>query len=215
MTTLTEAQRALQIIQNYLNEQTVAPSGQAPSDGTPGHEVTENPPFSVTTRGTVFGLNYDGTNDIGDLDPREPDGNSRGFFIDPVTRQQYVTHSQDLLGCSLPREVLLSTFLGVDAWESEGIDRVWGEYARDVQNFVLQKRPTLDIDSGGKFTITGVPLVDAGPKASTHNGLDLTYKASHALQTFGAALCTYRILLDGQVQKIGGWDWTNNRVIGS
>ena len=41
---------------------------------TPGHEVTEDPPLSVTMRGTVFGLNYDGTNDIGDLDPKQPDG---------------------------------------------------------------------------------------------------------------------------------------------
>ena len=213
--TLTDALDAHKLVQAYLDQQ----MSQSPSPSsaliTQGHQVTEDPPLSVTTRGTVFGLNYDGSNDIGDLDPNQPDGNSRGFFIDPATNQPYVTHSQDLMGCSIPREVLLSTFMGVDAWQTQGIDKVWREYASDLLKWVSAKKPTLDIDSGGKYTILSVPLVDAGPEGTTHNGLDLTYKAAHALATFGAATCTYWILLSGKVQTIAGWDWSKNRVIGS
>jgi hypothetical protein len=74
---------------------------------------------------------------------------------------------------SIPREVPLSTFLGVDAWQRRGIDMIWDQYANDLEHWVLGNRPTLDIDSGGKYSILSVPIVDAGPSAHTHNGLDL------------------------------------------
>jgi len=181
----------------------------------PGHEVTEDPPFSCTTRATMWGLNWNGTNDSGDLDHTQPDGNSRGFFTDPATGKSYETHNKVLLGASLPREVLLSTFLGVDSWQSEAILAVWKHYAADLRAWVLQHQPTLVIDSAGKYTVDDVVLADAGPTASTHNGLDLTYAAAHALTTYGGANCTYKIVVAGTIQTIRGWDFINRRVIGS
>ncbi len=187
----------------------------APYPVIPGHTVIENAPYSVTTRATIWGLNWDGSNDTGDLDSSYPDGNSRGFFTDPSTGKPYETHNQQLIGASLPREVLLSTFLGVDSWQTDGITAIWGHYSSDLRAWSLQHKPTLTIDSAAKYTLSGVVIADAGPTASTHNGLDLTYASGHALNTFGAALCTYRIEVAGKVLTIRGWDFVNRRVIGS
>lgn len=182
---------------------------------TPGHEVIEDAPFSCTTRATMWGLNWNGTNDSGDLDHTQPDGNSRGFFTDPSTGQPYETHNKNIIGASIPREVLLSTFLGVDSWQSDGILTVWKHYASDLRAWVLQHQPTLVIDSAGKYTVDHVTLADAGPAAGTHNGLDLTYATAHLLMTYGGAVCTYKIVVNNKVQTIRGWDYINKRVIGS
>src|SRR4029077_10785285 len=129
-----------------------------PSPVIPGHTVIENAPYSVTTRATMWGLNWDGSNDTGDLDSSYPDGNSRGFFTDPSTGQAYETHNTVLVGASLPREVLLSTFLGVDSWQTDGITTVWRHYSSDLKAWVLQYKPTLTIDSAGKYTLPNVAI---------------------------------------------------------
>ncbi|MGA8658164.1 MAG: hypothetical protein WB586_18630 [Chthoniobacterales bacterium] len=185
----------------------------APQPVRPGHEVTEDPDLSCTTKATCFGLDYGtATDDLGDMSRGKP---LKGFFIDPATGSNYVTHVKTVRGASIPREVLLSTFLGVDAWQTRGIGTIWDQYANDLEHWVLANQPTLDIDSGGKYSILSVPIVDAGPSADTHNGLDLTYLASHDLATEGSAFCTYRIMVKGEVVPIKGWNFTNKRVIGS
>lgn len=177
-----------------------------------GHEVTQDPPYSATVIATVFGKNWNGSNDIGDLDPREPDGNARGFFIDPSTNAPYVTHVETLPGISLPREVLLSTFLGVDIWQQIGIDEAWSQYAADLREWVLHHQPSADADSGGKYTALGMPFVDAGPK-QPGAGADLTYMSAHQLMTHGSALITYRVKVSGVVIPIRGWDFVHRRLL--
>ena len=72
----------------------------------------------------------------------------------PSSKKQAKTKSsaplalRTLRGASIPREVLLSTFLGVDAWQKRGIDTIWDQYANDLEHWVLANQPTLDIDSG-------------------------------------------------------------------
>lgn len=217
--TLADAYAAANNVAGYLQGLILAqqPASQPPQPlpgpiAQAGHEVTQDPPYSATAIATVFGLNWNGSNDSGDLDPTQADGNSRGFFIDPSTGSAYITHVKNLSGVSLPREVLLSTFLQVDAWQSLGIDEAWRQYAADLREWVLEHQPTLDIDSGGKYTVLNRKLVDAGPTASTGNGVDLTYQTAHDLMTYGSALVTYRINLAGSVIAIRGWDFVRKRV---
>jgi hypothetical protein len=161
---------------------------------TPGHTVTSDPPLSATGEATLFGINYDGSVDGGD--------NGQGFFKDPSTGQPYQTRSKTLAGVSLPREVMLSTFLGITT--TNPIDSVWGAHAGAVQEYVTKNNPLITIDSGGK-TAENVPLVDAGPSASTGNALDLTYFIAHALETNGKAIATYEILVGGKAIEIKNW----------
>lgn len=181
--------------------QGTSPSAPAPAGS--GHMVTVNPPFSVTGRATMFGLNYDGSIDQSD--------NGVGFFRDPTTNKSYNTRNQGLVGCSLPREVMLSTFLSIDTWKAGGIDSIWARNGSDVQNYVSTNRPLLTIDSGGK-TASNVPLVDAGPTAGTGNAIDLTFAVAHQLSTKGAALATYEILVDAKPVEIKGWNWNTRKV---
>ena len=160
----------------------------------PGHMVTGNPPYSVTGDATIFGLNYDGSVDSGD--------NGQGFFKDPATGQAYQTRSKTLAGASLPREVMLSTFLGVVT--TNPISEVWSEHSGAVQAYVTNNKPLLNIDSGGK-TAENVPLVDAGPTKETGAALDLTYYVAHSLETNGKALVTYEIRVGGQPVEIKNW----------
>ena len=160
----------------------------------PGHMVTSNPPYSATGQATVFGLNYDGSQDQGD--------NGQGFFKDPATGQAYQTRSKTLAGASLPREVMLATFLGLE--NTQPINTVWSQYAGQVQEYVTKHNPLLTIDSGGK-TAQNVPLVDAGPTAATGCALDLTYYIARALETNGKALATYEILVGGKPIEIKNW----------
>jgi hypothetical protein len=175
----------------------------APIAQTPGHAVTVNPPYSVTGRATMFGLNWDGTIDGSD--------NGIGFFTVPGTTTNYNTRDTQIVGCSLPREVMLSTFLSIDAWKTYGIEQVWADNGSAVQKYVLDEAPSITIDSGGR-TASGVPLVDAGPNADTGNAIDLTYFVAHELNTNGAALATYEILVAGNPLEIKGWNWTTGRV---
>jgi hypothetical protein len=184
----------------------VSPTGGTTTLSAPGHTVTENPPLSATGQATMFGLNWDGTIDQYD--------NGIGFFADPKTGMPYVTRSTTLVGVSLPREVMLSTFLNIDVWQVKGIDRVWAAEAGEVQAYVTNNAPLITLDSGG-LTVTDAPLVDAGPSAGTHNAIDLTYFVAHALNTQGAALATYRIDVAGKPLTIRGWDFETQRVLGS
>jgi hypothetical protein len=182
-------------------DQPASPS--APVPASPGHMVTVDPPFSVTGRATMFGLNYDGSRDQSD--------NGIGFFRDHTTGRPYNTRDEGLVGCSLPREVMLSTFLSIDTWKTVGIDPIWARDGSNVQNYVTTNRPLITIDSGGK-TASNVPLVDAGPTAGTGNAIDLTFAVAHQLGTKGAALATYEILVDARPVEIRGWNWKRRKV---
>jgi hypothetical protein len=180
-----------------------APVDQPPSPAVSGPMVTVDPPFSVTGRATMFGLNFDGSFD--------PADNGIGFFTDPDTGRSYNTRNQGLKGCSLPREVMLSTFLSIDSWKTAGINRIWARNSASVQEYVTKNKPLLTIDSGGK-TAANVPLVDAGPTAETRNSIDLTFFVAHQLNTKGAALATYEILVDGTPLEIKGWNFKSGQV---
>ena len=170
---------------------------------TPGHTVTVDPPLSVTGRATMFGLNWDGSTDTSD--------NGMGFFTDPSTGRPYNTRNRELAGCSLPREVMLSTFLSIDSWKTAGIGQIWAHNCSSVQRYVTDNKPLITLDSGGK-TASNVPLVDAGPSADTGNSIDLTYAVAHQLNTEGEALATYEILVDGNPLEIRGWNWATGKV---
>ena len=132
----------------------VSPTGGTTTLPTPGHTVTENPPLSATGQATMFGLNWDGTIDQYD--------NGVGFFTDPKTGMPYETRSTTLVGVSLPREVMLSTFLNVDVWQVKGIDRVWAAEAGEVQAYVTTNAPLITLDSGG-LTVTDAPPCGCRP----------------------------------------------------
>ena len=181
---------------------------------TQGHYVQIDPPLSATGRATIFGLNYDGSNDPGD--------NRIGFFTDPSTGKPYDTGVKALIGASLPREILMSSFGISDDWKTPEVSdahtlTVWEQHAGAVRKFALSHNVTLTIDSGG-FSAQRVKLVDAGPEAVGVNGctignlIDLTYGAAHALNTKGDAICTIELLVNGAPIEIRGWDFANKRV---
>src|SRR5260221_15495 len=172
----------------------------------PGHTVTLDPPYAVTGNATMFGLNWNGSIDSGD--------NGIGFFINPASNADYQTRSRTLVGCSLPREVMLSTFLGYDDWQTMGIATAWAQHAMTLLHWVSNNQPLVTIDSGGHTDI-GMPIVDAGPTASTHNAIDLTYAVARQLNTQGLALATYMIVLGEAPMVIKGWDFATKRVLGS
>jgi hypothetical protein len=165
----------------------------------PGHAVTAEPPFSATVETTEFGY-------------KDPQDNGIGFFTDPATGAEYRTNNATLIGASLPREVLLSTFLKIDDWRNTSIDLVWQKYAAHLRGYVLFDHPMLTIDSGGSHTLFKVPLVDAGPTRGSGNGLDLTHAATLLLKTGGKALCTYCIMIGDVMQEIRGWDFKTGKV---
>ena len=168
-----------------------------PSDAPrPGHFVIEDPPISVTCFATMFGLNWDGSIDTQD--------NGQGFF-------GYDTRDKGLYGCSLPREVMLSTFGISDDWRSSPIGSVWAQHAGEVRSWVFEHKPLLTVDCLG-HTLQNAPLVDAGPAAGTSNGMDLTYAAAHLLDTQGRALVTYKITINGTATSIKGWNFSTRRV---
>jgi hypothetical protein len=177
----------------------------APTSGLQkGHWVTLDPPYSVTGSGTMFGLDWNGSIDVLD--------NGEGFFSDPSTGKPYNTRSKTLEGVSLPREVMLSSFLHVDLWDTDGITLVWSKYASMLRQWVLGgNKPLITIDSGGN-SVTDQPLVDAGPTSETGNAIDLTYATAHALNTQGKAICTYMIQVAGKPIEIRGWNSKTGKV---
>jgi hypothetical protein len=165
---------------------------------TPGHLVQVDPPLSVTGPATEFGY-------------RDPTDNGIGFFYDPATGKPYLTNNDTIRGVSLPREVLLSTFLKIDSWKTEGIDLVWSRNGSMLRQWVDGNKPLVTIDSGGK-SAHGLPIVDAGPTAGTDNAIDLTGKIAEELGTGGKAIATYMILIAGNPMEIRGWDFAKGRV---
>jgi hypothetical protein len=130
-------------------------------------------PNSATGKATVFGRNYNGSNDTGDLNRDGSD--STGFFIDPSTGKNYVTHNDTCIGASLPREVLLSTLLGNNDWRTQPVAAVWGAHAAAVQEAVTSRQISMTIhDFVTSKTADSIPLVDAGPTATTYALLDRT-----------------------------------------
>jgi hypothetical protein len=164
----------------------------------PGHMVTADPPFSATGIDTEFGYK-----DVGD--------NGIGFFIDPATGKPYDTNNQTLVGISLPREVLMSTFVGQDDWRTRPTLDVWKENASLVQEFARKHKITANVDGGGK-SLRGIPLVDAGPTRTTGNLVDLTDAAATALGTGGKAICTFELLKDGVPMELRGIDFVKGIV---
>jgi hypothetical protein len=183
-------------------DNSVQPIPSIPS--TPGHFVQVDPPFSLTGRATIFGLEWSGAKDSQD--------NGEGFFKDTSTGKPYNTQDKKLQGVSLPREVMLSTFGISDEWRTRSISVVWKEKAYDLQKYVSDNAPLITIDSNGR-SVSQVPLVDAGPSAYTKNAIDLTYATAHALYTEGDAQATYMIVgKDGKPIEIKGWDFKLGKV---
>ncbi len=175
----------------------------------PGHTVVLNPPYSVTGSATMFGLDWDGADDQGD---ENKDGQPlTGFFTDPSTGKSYITHVKTQPGVSLPREVLLSTFLHIDDWATDGIDHSWSMHETILRQWVLGNQPLVTIDSEGA-SVLNHPIVDAGPTAGSGNALDLTYLTAHALNTNGKAVCTYMVSVADNPLEIRGWDFLKKRV---
>jgi hypothetical protein len=174
------------------------------STTTPGHLVQVDPPFSITGQATEFG--YKDTTD-----------NGLGFFYDPATGKPYQTNNDVIRGVSLPREVLLSTFLKIDSWKTEGIISVWSRNEDLLRQWVDGNKPLVTIDSGGK-SAADLPIVDAGPSAGTDNAIDCTGKIAMELRPTGAdptqfkQLATYMIVVAGAPIPIRGWDFSHGKV---
>lgn len=168
------------------------------STTSPGHMVAVDPPLSVTGQATEFGFN-------------DPTDNGLGFFYDPATGKPYATNNDVLRGVSLPREVLLSTFLKIDSWKTEGITDVWSRNGSMLRQWVDGNEPLVTIDSGGK-SCANLPIVDAGPTAGTGNAIDLTGAVTKELGTNGKALATFMIVVAGAPIPIRGWSWETGKV---
>jgi len=148
-----------------------------------GHMVLSDPPLSATGNDTEFGY-------------RDPGDNGIGFFTDPVTLEPYDTDNTTLVGISLPREILLSTFGISESWRTAPIKEVWNVCASRVQSFVKMNKVRVNVDGGGK-SLRGIPLVDVGPTAATGNLIDLTEAAATILGTGGKAKATFELLVNG------------------
>lgn len=172
-----------------------------PVDGTVGHMVTANPPYSATGIDTEFGY-------------RDPGDNGIGFFTDPSTGRPYLTDNITLVGISLPREVLLSTFGISEEWRSISIDTAWAKHAKALRTYALGHTIRANVDGGG-YSLRQIPLVDAGPKAGLASKalVDLTYGAALALHTGGKALCTFELIIDGAPAELKGINF-EKQVVG-
>jgi hypothetical protein len=173
-----------------------APSGGPdpslkPAPGTgPTVPVTPVPrvPYSVTGRATVFGLNYDGSDDRGDQDAQ---GRAlKGAFGDE-------THNKEIVGVSLPIPVFESSI------------------GRGKTSDVKAHRYTVDILSHvtGKHLV-GAWIVDLGPSVFTGNALDLTYASACMLGHSDNGTVTYWIKgPEGQPLAVKGWDFRKGRAL--
>src|SRR5215469_6943183 len=93
---------ALALIQAYIETLETPP---------PTPDNTLAPPYVITTGMSIFGLNWDGSNDTGDLNP---DGsNATGAW-------GAVTHNDTTIGCALPILVLKGTLGGLDVSHIKG-----------------------------------------------------------------------------------------------
>jgi hypothetical protein len=169
-------------------------------------------PLSATGKATVFGRNYNDSDDTGDLNPDGSD--SSGFFIDPATGKNYATHLDSCVGGSLPREVLLSTLLGVDDWRSNGIDSVWMTHAAAVQAAVTERGITMTVhDFVATKTAAEIPLVDAGPSAHTYALFDRTRGLCQLMGSKDDShVAVWLQGADGVILPIRGWLFDKEKV---
>lgn len=154
--------------------------GSSPDDLKPAGsavpaQVTPIPqaPFSATGNASVFGRGYKGEDDSGDL---EPDGkDSTGFFFDPATGKNFETHNAVLIGASLPREILLSTLLGVEDWRTQPVRDVFAKHGHLIQKAITDAKLVVTVhDFKTSMTADSIPLVDVGPSAEVNKLLDRT-----------------------------------------
>jgi hypothetical protein len=162
---------------------------------------TLNPPYAVTGLATIFGLNWDGSDDKGDED-------SHGRALKGAWGD--VTHSKTALGCALPIVVLYATF---------GNRNKPKAYKLEFYSHLTEK------------TVTGVAVLDEGPNARLHRPCDLTWLVHQKLghmdyfakkygKSYGewpsGAIVTYWIENSQSLAiPVHGWDFTKGRVVGS
>jgi len=178
---------------------TITPSTLAP----PPPIVVEDTliaPYIVKTGLSSFGWNLNNTNDTGDLNL---DGsNSTGAW-------GAQTHNTTIVGCALPEKVLTMTLGGLSASHIKGI--TVGIYSQ-----VTQKQ------------IDAVDIVDEGPAAWTHRGIDGTYALHKALghldlepyKSTNNYPATFPVSYwingtNGKALAVHGWDFNLARVTGS
>lgn len=141
-----------------------------------------DPPYSITGRATIFGLNYDGSVDKSD--------NGDGFF-------GYNTRDKSLIGVAIPEEVLMAT-LGM-------INGTWRQFADQVLQWAKNNMPIVMVWSQRTGKCALASLVDVGPAASTGNALDRTYGLCEALGDMDNGICTYAIDVGGKPIELKGW----------
>jgi hypothetical protein len=193
-------------VESPIPGETVTPVTPPVVPATPGHMITANPPMSATGQMTQFGY-------------QDPGDNGIGFFTNPATGQSFDTNNATVMGASLPREILMSTFHISDDWRIPSLSDantsiVWGNHAGAVRQYALDHKVTVNIDSGG-LSARSITLMDAGPEAIGPHGvcignvLDCTYALAHQLNTQGKALGTVEVLVDGVPVPILGWNAVN------
>jgi hypothetical protein len=134
-------QDAVQILRSNLPEPPVRPVPEPPPD-------TIGPPYGITqTLMTIFGLNWDGTDDQGDED-------STGKALHGAWGEN--THNKDLIGAALPIKLVEATFGG------KRVSNIAG-YTLEVYSQLTHK------------SVYSVSIVDLGPAARLHRLIDGTY----------------------------------------
>jgi hypothetical protein len=139
---------------------------------------------SVTCLATIFGLNYDGSIDASD--------NGEGAFKDPATGKPYNTRIKELVGCSIPEQILFAT---TGSKDYEGVST--GKYKVNVASLLTGK------------SLQGVSIVDLGPgqggKLIPDRYFDQTFGLALALGHHDNARVTYSIIgPDGNPLSIKG-----------
>ena len=189
---------ALKTLSDYL--ESVAEPKTAP----PEPHNTVMPPYGVPmTLMTIFGLNYDGSDDKGDV-------GADGKPLSGAWGAQ--THNKEIVGCALPIVLLKDTLGGTSA------DHVKG-YTVEIYSQVTQK------------TLLAVDIVDEGPAAWTHRLIDGTYGLHKALGHIDYGLATYGSNFsrwpagfhvaywindpNGKAIEIKGVDFKHAKIIGS
>jgi hypothetical protein len=137
-------------------------------------------------KATIFGLNYDGSNDTGDMNP---DGtNMTGFFIDPLSGKNYETHNRTLVGAAVPERILLASLSLTGSWK---------ENASHVLEWHKANKPIVRVwGEGGQGPVDAF-LVDVGPAETTGAILDRTFGLCTALGEHDNKTNSYSILVGG------------------
>jgi hypothetical protein len=158
-----------------------SPAAILPPKQVGSSSLPPDPPYSITGRATIFGLNYDGSVDKSD--------NGQGFF-------GYNTRDKSLIGASVPEEVLIATL---------GLTGLWGHNAEAVLKWAKEQQPVVMVWSQRTGKSALAALVDVGPALSTGNALDRTYGLCEALGDLDNGICTYCIDVGGKPIELKGW----------